>query len=55
MGAVEFGGFVAGIAVCAFGYFIYTKVKASKAKKAGGSGGGGGRPNDNSVPKQDSK
>lgn len=34
---------VALLALAGFGYFIYTRVKAAKARRdAGGSGGGGG-------------
>jgi len=29
----------------AFGYFIYTRIKASKANKSTGGGGGGGNTN----------
>lgn len=36
----EFGGFLAGAALVAFGVFIYFKIKASKTKKSTGSGGG---------------
>lgn len=52
MSGAEFGGLVAGVALCAFGYFLYTKVKASKAKKATGSGGGPvDKDRDNQVEK----
>lgn len=38
------GGFLAGIAIAAFGYFLYTKYRASKDKppSTGGGGGSGG-------------
>lgn len=46
MGA-EAGGFIGGILVAAFLYFMYTKIKESRDRKrdggSGGSGGGGGK------------
>lgn len=33
------GGFLAGVALCAFGYFLYVKIKASRDAKSGGAGG----------------
>lgn len=52
MSGAEFGGFVAGVALCAFGYFLYVKVRASKKNKASGSGGG---PVDKDRPNLDQK
>ena len=38
----EVVGYVLAVtAAAAFGYFLYTRVQASKAKKSGGGSGGG--------------
>jgi hypothetical protein len=44
-----FGAFLAGVAVAAFGYFVYKKIKEQRDSKAAT---GGSRPSDGSSPRQ---
>jgi hypothetical protein len=42
---MDFGSFMAGLAVFAFGAFLYKKLTAKKPPSSGtGGGGGGGEP-----------